>query len=306
MHRHFAVADAEDEAEAIVALRGDLEHDHVAAPAGRRREREHPSPARLRLRAPQHPRIVRVRDEDAGLGEALVQLGLRVGDRLHRAEPLEVGRRGERHDADVRLRDRREPRDLAGVAHAHLDDRGAVLRPEAEERQRDADLVVEVALGLQDGAARREDRGDHLARGGLPVRAGDADDRDVEAPPVVARDRAERGEGVRDREERQRRGLGRAVLRDDRRGRALRGGLGDVRVAVEALAGERDEERARREGARVGRDASDLRGRCADPAPAGRGGELVGGEAGDGHAVPRARRASSRSEKGCFVVPTIW
>ena len=69
------------------------------------------------------------------------------------------------------------------TAGAHLDDEVAGVGGDPQHRERDADLVVEGA----DGCDRRARGGEHRCRGGpwcsvLPVRAGDADDGEVQRP----------------------------------------------------------------------------------------------------------------------------
>ncbi len=169
-------------------------------------------------------------------------------------------------DRDVGRRDAREGADLAGRRHAELEHGRRVLGPQAQEREGQAVLVVEVALGLAApgprvaSSARR-----HVLRRRLADRAGDADDRDAGAAAHVA---GEVGECARrvghahdaaGRRAARRRGARRAAAAP------LRRGLGEEVVAVEARPADRDEEGARREGARVDRDAGDAT-RLATPA----------------------------------------
>src|SRR5262249_52174843 len=101
---------------------------------------------------------------------------------------------------------------------------------------------------------------------------------------------------------------------------ALLGRVLEEGVAIAALAAHRDERVAGLDGAAVSRD-SHARGRARGArggAPAGRDGRLVRVERGPvlgngrGHHAPparreaSARRASTRSSKGSFVVPTTW
>jgi hypothetical protein len=104
-------------------------------------------------------------------GHELLVLALRVVDEGHGGR----GHGGQR-------------RDLARVVHAQLDHgdavRERVVMPQAQERQRHADLVVEVALGGQRSITRpthvgAQDAGDHLRDRGLAVGAGDGDQRDA-------------------------------------------------------------------------------------------------------------------------------
>ena len=79
-----------------------------------------------------------------------------VRDALDRAAPFEVNRPDVGDDADVRVRPLREARDLAEVVHPALDGRETMLGTQAEQRQRYANFVVEVALGLQGRPGRAE------------------------------------------------------------------------------------------------------------------------------------------------------
>ena len=86
--------------------------------------------------------------------EALDQLGLGLGNALDRPEQLEVHRPDARDDADVRLSDLAELRDLAEPAHAHLGHQHARFRLEAAYRERQADLVVQAPLRPDRGYVR--------------------------------------------------------------------------------------------------------------------------------------------------------
>ena len=79
---------------------------------------------------------------------------------------------------------------------------------QAQQRQRHADVVVEVAARGQALAGLREDRGDHLLGGGLAVAAGHADQRAGELLAPGARGALERRLRVRHHDLRQRQRLG--------------------------------------------------------------------------------------------------
>ena len=77
------------------------------------------------------PRVVGVEDRDAAVGgrrQRLDELRLGVLDRLDGPDPRQVHRLDRGHDPDRRPADRREVADLAARVHAHLEDRGRVLR----------------------------------------------------------------------------------------------------------------------------------------------------------------------------------
>ena len=63
--------------------------------------------------------------------------------------------------ADVRVGDGGQSGDLAGRVHTHLEDGQAVAGLDGEQRQRQADEVVEVAPGLE----QRVDAGVHTGQG---------------------------------------------------------------------------------------------------------------------------------------------
>ena len=110
-------------------------------------------------------------------------LALRVVDQRHRRR----GERGERGD-------------LARMVHAELDHRGAVGGAQAEQGQRHADMVVEVAGGRMGGVAEpgAQQRGGHLGDGGLAVAAGDGDQLAFMAPAPGGGERLQRGQRIVD------------------------------------------------------------------------------------------------------------
>ena len=193
--------------------------------------------------------------------------------------------------------------DLADVVHAEFEHGGAVLPGELPQHQRHADVVVEVAPRRQAtlvAVRRRQDRGDHLRDRGLAVASGHRDDRQREPRAPLGCRESERAPAVRHDDLRQ-------VDFDDalhQRGRrAALARRGDVVVAIEALAAQRDVERAGRERPRVGRHA-----READAAVAPRVQRRHrAGEFADGHqrahwtTLRAARAGMSASERPCAL-----
>ena len=191
-------------------------------------------------------------DRDASGPQRLDQLRLRARDVLDRLDELEVHRADVRDQGDVRLRERREPRDLTEPAHPHLDDAELGVGVDAAERQRHPELVVVVRLGRDRAQVRRAERGEDVLRGRLAGRAGD---RDHACGRAVADRTSDRREcRVR-------------LLRDEHRGRTAR-----ERVGGEVLAaGDGDEEVALLDPARVDLEAGDLVG----PRPCGEAAERL-------------------------------
>ncbi len=105
----------------------------------------------------------RVHQLELGAGNA----GLAVGKvlnvrRAHVGDHAPVGRGNQRQRGD-----------LAGVVHAHLDHRDLVLRLQAQQLQRQAEAVVQIALGLEHVELCAQRRGNRFLGGGLAGRAGD-------------------------------------------------------------------------------------------------------------------------------------
>ena len=181
-------------------------------------------------------------------------------------------------------------RDLAGMVHAELDHRGAMRRAQAQQGQRQADVVVEVAFGGEAGVALpgAEDGGDHLRHRRLAVAAGHRHQRQIEALPPGRRELTEGETGIGHLEPGQA-GLGQAALgqRGDGAGRL---GLGQEVVRVEALAAQGDEQIAGPNGAGVAVHPNERKRRDRRPGsrPAG---------------WPRPRRASSSAP--CRPAPHV-
>ena len=77
-----------------------------------------------------------------------------------------------------------------------------MLGAKAQQRQRQPDLVVEVAFVPERSVARRKRATDRLLRRGLRDAAGNADDHGVEPAPPGRGDGSERREGVGDTHDR--------------------------------------------------------------------------------------------------------
>ena len=75
--------------------------------------------------------------------------------------------------------------DVAGMACPHLDDGDVVVGRQAQQRLGYADIVVEVALGVEHVVLLLEHGGDELLRCRFAVGAGDGDDGDIELAAVL-------------------------------------------------------------------------------------------------------------------------
>ena len=105
------------------------------------------------------------------------QFIFRAGDAgLAFGEVLDVRGADVGHDAPVGRGDAREGSDLAEVVHAHFDDGVFVLGLEAQQLQRQAEGVVQIALRLEHVELRAERGGDGFLGRGLAGRTGNGDD----------------------------------------------------------------------------------------------------------------------------------
>jgi len=231
---------------AAAHLRGPVDAEVADAPAG-----EKPAPITGEV-------VVGVDHADA-VGpqrrEYRAVLARDFGDAVHELLVLPLGVVDERHR---RARDRGERGGLPGMIHPQLDHRRAVVLAEPEQCQRKADVVVEISLGRERvrlPEVRPQDRRDHFPDRGLAVRAADRDERDVEATAPVRREPSQRTARVVDHEQRQPRvpDPRPRVFHDHRRSGAAFFCRVDEPVPVESLAAQRNEQRASRKCAAVGR-----------------------------------------------------
>ena len=198
--------------------------------------------------------IVGVDDRRAGTRQMVEQLAFGDADAAQRAEALEMRLGRVRDDADRRLRELREIVDLAGMVRTELDDESVVLGGQPHQRQRHADVVVQVALRDADRAADAQDRSDELLDRRLAAAARDGDRRDGERRTPRARHGTQRAARVPHLDLRQRR---RGEPRHERAGGTFRERFIDEVVAVEPIARDRDEQRTRAERARIRRHGAE-------------------------------------------------
>ena len=187
-----------------------------------------------------------------------------VGGGLDRAHEFLMLALGVVDQGDGRLGDAGQVGDLAGMIHAQLDDGVAMLGAQAEQRQRQADVVVEIAPCRQSAVlARRrgQDGGQHLGDGGLAVAAGDGDHRNVEASPPTGRRRTQRQAGVGNQDLRH--VEVQPTIHHQRHGPAGQGLVGEV-MGVEPLALQAEEQAERRQVAGIGADILENDGGIAD------------------------------------------
>ena len=128
------------------------------------------------------------------------------------------------------------------MVRTHFHDGDFRVRADAEDGQGHADVVVQVPLRGRDPEMRGQDLADEFLGGGLSVRPGQADDRDLQLLPMEGRELLQRPKRVRETEEAGVVALG--VFIDDGIGGAGLEGLHRIGIAVERFALKGDEKLA--------------------------------------------------------------
>jgi hypothetical protein len=175
---------------------------------------------------------------------------------VHVTHAFEVSALGIGDQGHGRRADRGQVGDFTGMVHAHLDHRRTVRGIQAEQRERQADVVVQVAARRQHGIAelRLEDGCDHFLGCRLAIRAGNGDHRQREAGAPGGGEAAQPEAGVIDDDGgsagRQFGGIG-----DHEGGGAAFPGLGKKIVGIETFTAERDEQLAGADGPGIGGNA---------------------------------------------------
>ena len=155
--------------------------------------------------------------------------------------------------------------DLARMVHAHLDHTHAVGITQAQQRERDTDVVVEVAArgkGSLCTQVGHQNGGDHFLGRGLAVAAGDGNQRALETTAPAARQRPQRTAGIGHPQR------GHANALGERFGQhgsctGVDGGVNES-MAIEAIAVQRDVQVTGAHGARIGGNAGEALGAAAE------------------------------------------
>ena len=141
--------------------------------------------AAARHAAPQRRElVVGIDHRGGGRVESGDHLAFGARDALEAAESFEMLGAGVGDEADRGARELHQVGDFTGAIGADLDHRVAMRGVEPMQRERHADVIVEIAAGRERGAAALENGRGHLLDRGLAVAAGDADDghRKLRAP----------------------------------------------------------------------------------------------------------------------------
>ena len=131
--------------------------------------------------------------------EVVEDFALAAPDPFGTSESLEVGAADVGQQPVVGFGDRAEPRQLAAGAGSHLHDAEGRFPRHGEQRQRHADVVVEVPVRGVDGVALRQHAAHELLGRGLAAAPRDGEDRNPQHPAVRARQLLKGLEGVADK-----------------------------------------------------------------------------------------------------------
>ena len=205
-------------------------------------------------------RVIQVHHGNAVRIQRFPELSLLFHDALDRFKPLKVGRVYIGDDRDSGRADLCQPLHFSRNVYSHFHDSDAVLFAQAEQRERKANQVIEIALVFQHFPSSAENGRDHFFGAGLAVAAGNGDYRDVELHAVAPRQFAERVKGVAYSDDGRRSILGKDDgLRHDYRASPLTNGVRNEGVAVVVFSGEGNEAVSRRNLPRVCGNRPDLR-----------------------------------------------
>ena len=89
--------------------------------------------------------------------------------------------------SEIGLCDRTEQGDLSAVARSHLDESELGRAVHRQQRQRNADVVVQVAVCSIGMESAGQNSVSQLLGSRFPVAAGDGKDRDTQLPAVIGR-----------------------------------------------------------------------------------------------------------------------
>ena len=200
--------------------------------------------------------IISIDDRDAVSRQRLDQTGMFVGNISDRSHEFLVLALRVVDDSDGRPGDLRQFRRFTRMIHANLDHTHAMRRAQRQQRQRQADVVVEIAACCQHGLVavmRTQARRDHFLDCGLAVGTGHRNQWNMKLAAPVRSKCTQRDSGVFYRSDRQRGRTHMSAL--DQRGNSARSrSLRDKIMAVILFAAQCNKQIAGFQRAAVGAD----------------------------------------------------
>ena len=120
-------------------------------------------------------RIIAIDDRHPIHRKSLKNLALAARHPGHIAETFQMTGASVIDERHIRLRQTGQIGDFTRMIGAHLNHCVGMFPTQLQQRQRHADVVIEITLGCQRRASHPQDRGDHFLDGGFAVAAGQAD-----------------------------------------------------------------------------------------------------------------------------------
>ncbi len=102
--------------------------------------------------------VVGIEHSRSAGGQRLNQFVLRPRNSSDRIKKLQMHGSNVGDHANLGLRDFRQRANLARMRHPHFDDRDVMLRFQFQEHERQAEMIIEVAFGLEHAKARTAER----------------------------------------------------------------------------------------------------------------------------------------------------
>ena len=200
--------------------------------------------------------VIRIQNRCAPGRQGGNQLVLGARDRRQGVKIFEVNRGYHSYHTNLGLSDFRQGRNFPGMRHSHFNDRYVVLRLQFQKHQWQAEVIVEIAFGLQHAVASSEQVGNRLFRRGLPSRSGNPNQRLAPNAAYGPRQRLQCNQGIVYREQTDLHGkpCNLILAHDSGNGSALQGLLDKI-VAIETLALYREKQLTGLDRARVNRVA---------------------------------------------------
>ena len=150
-------------------------------------------------------RVLRREHRHAICGQGSDHRAVFLGHRGHRGHELQVLALCVVDQRHCGAGQSRQQGNFPGMVHAQLEHCDLVLRAQAQQGQRQADVIVQIALGGQTGLGfpGLQNRGQHLGHRGLAIAASHSDQRQAELPAPAAGELGQGQAGVGHQQARQ-------------------------------------------------------------------------------------------------------
>jgi hypothetical protein len=140
--------------------------------------------------------VVRIEHDDAAAFHLGGQCGLLPGNRILSDHVLDVGHADIGEDGGVRISDVGEHLDLTWMIHAHLGDAALITLAQRQQRERQADVVVQIAESGAGLAFAGHDDGSKILGRSFAIAAGQTDDQRAVMLAITTRHVLQGNQGV--------------------------------------------------------------------------------------------------------------